>query len=172
MRSKMNCDFLSSNIVLHVGNGLCPMLIIENYQQHQLVSHLNDLITRKFGLSLKITSPQLKFMKSKIRALSHEANEWLTSGQERYFKLQGQLFTTAEAHIVYWCRSSKSSEFSDSHEGLSSKSSATFPPELCVPLPNCEFCLYRVDWKCNLCTEFPHRFTSHVIFLNVSYSVL
>ena len=71
-------------------------------------------------------------MKLKIGARRHEANEWLTSSKIPQF--QGQVFSTADAHIAYWCHNSKSSECRDLHTGLSSMSSASSPERgQCVP---------------------------------------
>ena len=71
-------------------------------------------------------------MKLKIGARRHEANEWLTSSKIPQF--QGQVFSTADAHIAYWCHNSKSSECRELHTGLSSMPSASSPERgQCVP---------------------------------------
>ena len=68
---------------MHVRKGLYPILLMkEIYQQQQFVTHLNYCDQQKKWLSLK-KSPSLpvKFVKSKIGAYFHEANEWLTPGK-------------------------------------------------------------------------------------------
>ena len=71
-------------------------------------------------------------MKLKIGARRHEANEWLTSSKIPQF--QCQVFSTADAHIAYWCHNSKSSECRDLYTGLSPMSSASSPDRgRCVP---------------------------------------
>ena len=115
-----------------VGKGLYLLSTIEMYHKQQFVSHLSNFDTRKACLSLEIPSPPIKFVKLKIGARRHEANEWLTSSKIPQF--QGQVFSTADAHIAYWCHNSKSSECRDLHTGLSSMSPVSSPERgRCVP---------------------------------------
>ena len=90
------------------------------------------LIAEKPVYHQKMPSPPIKFVKLKIGARRHEANEWLASSKIPQF--QCQVFSTADAHIAYWCHNSKSSECRDLHTGLSPMSSASSPDRgRCVP---------------------------------------